>query len=74
MSKNKILIVLFAFAFSLNAFAQPQGMIIDQVAAVVGGKVVLKSDIESQYHQYISQGNYGDSSLRCKILDQLRSE
>ncbi len=58
-------------AQTLAAFAQPQGSVIDQVAAVVGAKVVLKSDIESQYHQYLQQGNYGDSTLRCKILDQL---
>ena len=71
MSKNKIPLFVVAFLFSLPTFAQPSGSVIDQVAAVVGGKVVLKSDIESQYHQYITQGNYADSTLKCKILDQL---
>lgn len=71
MSKNKILFIALAFALSLTAGAQPQGTMVDQVAAVVGGKIVLRSDIESQYRQYLQQGNYADSSLRCKILDQL---
>lgn len=71
MLKNKLLLPVFLIAGTLSAFAQPQGVIIDQVAAVVGAKIVLKSDIESQYQQFIQQGNYGDSTLRCKILDQM---
>ena len=71
MLRNRILLFVIAFLFSINTFAQPPGLIIDQVAAIIGGKVVLKSDIESQYHQYIAQGNYADTTLKCKILDQL---
>ncbi len=71
MSKNKLLLLVFLFTNIAFAVAQPQGVVIDQVAAVVGGKIVLKSDIEAQYQQFIQQGNYGDSLLRCKILDQL---
>lgn len=70
MLRNRVLVFIL-IAVSFHTYAQPPGTIIDQVAAVVGGKIVLKSDIESQYHQFISQGNYADSTLRCKILDQL---
>ena len=58
-------------SFYCCACAQPTGKIIDQVAAVVGSKTVLKSEIEQQYHQFIQQGNYGNAELKCKILDQL---
>ena len=60
-------------SLSINNFANAQqpGNIIDQVAAVVGSKTVLKSEIEQQYHQFIQQGNYGNADLKCKILDQL---
>ncbi len=51
--------------------AAGQGGTIDQVAATVGNRIILKSDIETQYQQYISQGNYPDSFLKCRIIDQL---
>ncbi len=47
------------------------GGIIDRVAATVGNRIILKSDIETQYQQYIAQGNYPDSTLKCRILDHL---
>jgi peptidyl-prolyl cis-trans isomerase SurA len=60
-------IFLFAVLF---ASAQP-AKIIDQVAAVVGNKIILRSDIEQQYLQYIGQGNYANEKVQCDILDQL---
>ena len=66
--KNKFfLLFLMAVKF---ASAQP-GKIIDQVAAVVGNKIILRSDIEQQYIQYIGQGNYANEKVQCEILDQL---
>ena len=51
---------------------QSYGQTLDQVAAVVGSKIVLKSEIEQQNHQYLmQQGYYGETDIRCKILDQL---
>ncbi|HKR06215.1 MAG TPA: peptidylprolyl isomerase [Bacteroidia bacterium] len=55
---------------SLLLTAQP-GKVIDQVVAVVGNKIILKSDIEQQYLQYIGQGNYANEKVQCDILDQL---
>ncbi|WP_345230468.1 peptidylprolyl isomerase [Olivibacter ginsenosidimutans] len=45
--------------------------VIDKVAAVVGGNVVLQSDIDMQYAQYLSEGNQPDPGVRCMILEQL---
>jgi peptidyl-prolyl cis-trans isomerase SurA len=70
MLKNNIYTICFLLISAL-AGAQPSANIIDQVAAVVGSKIVLKSEIEQQYQQYIQQGNYGDPKLKCRILDQL---
>jgi peptidyl-prolyl cis-trans isomerase SurA len=45
--------------------------VIDQVMAVVGNKIIMKSDIEKQYIQYLAQsGGEGDQS-RCAIFDQI---
>ncbi|MEP7265736.1 MAG: peptidylprolyl isomerase, partial [Bacteroidota bacterium] len=54
-----------------TSVAQPAANVIDQVAAVVGSKIVLKSEIEQQYQQYLQQGNYAGTDIKCRILDQL---
>src|SRR5688572_16934089 len=60
---------LMIFITSVS-YSQPE-QIIDQVAAVVGGKTLLKSEIEAQYQQILSQGATEDPNLRCRIVDQL---
>lgn len=82
---NKILkyyiIMGFVFIQTLNAIAQEtnalsqvdDNQILDQVVAVVGSNVILKSEIETQYLQYRMQGFIEGSSqtLRCEILKDL---
>ncbi len=70
-SLSHFLTFIFIFTIlSIASTAQP-GKIIDQIAAVVGNKAILKSDIEQQYLQYIGQGNYANEKVQCDILDQL---
>ena len=63
--KNKILI----FLTLLLPMSQLQSQeVIDQVVAVVGNSHILKSDIESQYIQLMSQNYYSNSvDLKCEI-------
>ena len=70
MRGNKICFLLLLF-INCTVIAQVNSIVIDQVAAVVGSKTVLKSEIDQQYHQYIQQGNYADINVPCRILDQL---
>jgi peptidyl-prolyl cis-trans isomerase SurA len=52
--------------------ARSQEKLIDEVVGVVGGNVILFSDIETQYLQLKAQGNLlGGSQLRCQILESL---
>ncbi|MFI5219235.1 MAG: peptidylprolyl isomerase [Bacteroidia bacterium] len=51
-------------------FSQPS-KVIDMVAAVVGNKIIMKSDIEAQYVQYLGEGNYANENIKCGILDNL---
>ncbi len=45
--------------------------VIDQVVAVVGNSPILKSDIEGQYIQMMSQNYYSSSvDLKCEILEE----
>lgn len=52
--------------------AQPKdGVLVDQVAAVVGTNTILHSEIETQYLQLLPETSLRGNELRCKILDQL---
>jgi len=52
---------------------QTQDTVIDGVIAVVGGNMVLKSDIEGQYIQLRAQGiiKGTQEKVKCQILDKL---
>jgi peptidyl-prolyl cis-trans isomerase SurA len=69
--KNSFILLILLNSF--NGFSQPltKSNVVDQVAAVVGSNIILRSEIESQYQQYLQQGNYGNESVKCKILDQM---
>ena len=67
---NKIFAAAFILICSNTLIAQPTN-VIDQVVGVVGNKIVTLSDLESQYQQYIGQGNYGSNQARCDVLNQL---
>lgn len=62
---------LMVWCFS-PSFAQKTT--VDKVAAVVGGSVVLQSDIEMQYAQYLAQGNPADPSVKCYFIQQLLTQ
>ena len=53
------------FALSINAQS------IDKVEAVIGGEIVLTSDVESQYLQYLSQGNVNSEEVKCEIIEDI---
>ncbi|HNR20895.1 MAG: peptidylprolyl isomerase [Bacteroidetes bacterium] len=59
------------FFLALKLVAQPASNVIDQVAAVVGNKIITHSDVEAEYLQFVSGGNYGGNDVRCKIFEQL---
>ncbi len=68
--QNKIFTASLFLTISIPALAQPQN-VIDQVVGVVGNNIVMLSDLEQQYQQYLGQGNYGSNAVRCDVLDQL---
>ncbi|RYU86940.1 peptidylprolyl isomerase [Mucilaginibacter terrigena] len=54
--------------FIFLSFAQAQVRTLDKIAAVVGGSIVLQSDIELQYAQYLVSGQRPNPSVKCLIL------
>ncbi|EDM34387.1 peptidyl-prolyl cis-trans isomerase (survival protein) [Pedobacter sp. BAL39] len=53
----------------LNTQAQRQS--VDKVVAVLGSNVILLSDINQQYAQYLNSGNPSNESVKCLILREL---
>lgn len=74
MRKTTSIILLFTSVFlsGLKLQAQDDGKIlIDQVVAIVGGNVILYSDIENEYQQFLMQGNTKGRDAKCMILEEL---
>jgi len=72
---RNILIIIFLFIANctfLNAQSKSDS-IIDGIVGIVGGNVILLSDIENQYLQIRSQGNIQGtaSGLKCQIFENM---
>ena len=59
--------------FGLVAIAQPSpdGVVIDKIIAKVDDYIVLKSDLERSYLDYLSQGQARNEQAKCNILQSL---
>jgi peptidyl-prolyl cis-trans isomerase SurA len=68
---NKLLLLAVLSFFSIRTAAQPIDLVIDQVSAVVGSKILLKSEIEGQYEQLLTQGATAGDDLRCRLVEQM---
>ncbi len=82
MNVFKVISVLFIGLWFSNTAISQEGktigqiddsQILDQIVAVVGKNIILKSDIETQYLQYRMQGFIEGSSrtIKCDILKDL---
>ena len=64
---NSVFTILLALIFSVVGNAQS----IEKVEAVIGDEIVLTSEIESQYLQYLSQGGIKSLAIRCEVIEDL---
>ncbi len=71
MSKKLFLIVLTFTVVSI-ASAQPKNA--DKIVAILGENIILNSDVDGQYAQYIAQGAKDNGDLKCQILESLLSQ
>ena len=65
MNKLYYIIILVLTNFSLSAQS------IEKIEAVIGDEIILTSEIESQYLQYLSQGNASSNEIKCQIMEDL---
>ena len=64
---KRIILSVFLSFLSITSYTQ----IVDEIIAVVGDEVVLASDIETQYLQYLSQGYTDSEDVRCQIIEDV---
>ena len=60
-------ILMFLLFVNCAVFAQS----IDKIEAIVGSEILLTSDIENQYNQFLSQGIINTGDVRCDIIKDL---
>ena len=65
MTKISYIIILAVFNLPLL------GQSVDKIEAVLGNEIILTSEIESQYLQYLSEGNINSLEIRCQIIEDL---
>jgi peptidyl-prolyl cis-trans isomerase SurA len=65
--------ILLTIIFSLNlatGFSQSKKVLADKIIAVVGNKIIMKSDLESAIQEMISQGVEPPADVNCLLLEQ----
>ena len=70
--KNKkiIALLLLIVIFSVQNI-KAQDKIIDQIVAVVGGNIVLKSDVEELYMMRQMEGYFTEGDMKCEICEDI---
>ncbi len=70
---RKFTVLILCFAISVFT-ASGQKKSLDKVAAVVGSSIILNSDIEREYDNYLVQGNQPNPTIKCQVLQQLLTQ
>lgn len=77
MTLKKVYYILAIFAcffiaeLNLEAQENEKGILIDEVVAVVGDKIIMHSDIETQYLQMQAQGIAANKDFKCQLFEEL---
>ena len=69
-----IQLTLFTLCVAFLQPSQAQDQIIDEIVAIVGDNIILRSDLESQRLQALEQGITIDEDVYCFIMDKLLFE
>lgn len=63
--------IIFTMTIMGVVSAQPEGVKIDGVIAIVGKNSILLSEVEAQYLQLLVQGETPGDEVKCKIIEEL---
>jgi len=54
-----------------SAYAQDTGFVVDKIIAKVDNYIVLKSELETAYQAYLTEGNPQSQEARCELFNRL---
>lgn len=74
MIRKLIGLFILSGVIALSNQTMAQDKVVDQIVAVVGKNIILKSDIESMYQQQQAQGITTEGDMKCEILENLLVE
>ncbi len=60
---------ILALIMLVNTFVTAQDKVVDQIVAIVGGNIILKSDIERMNMDQQAQGITSEGDMKCEILE-----
>jgi peptidyl-prolyl cis-trans isomerase SurA len=71
-TKCKHYLAILCLLLMHTALVPPsQGTLVDKVIAEVGDQILLQSELETAYQQYLRQGGEEAPDLKCKILEYM---
>lgn len=67
----KAVTLMLATAICLSLPAQDKGMVVDRIIAKVDDKIILQSELEAAYLQFLSSGQVNPGTSKCNIFESL---
>src|SRR5687767_10397057 len=72
---NSGCVLMFAALFAISSLtAQAQdnnGFVVDEIIAKVDNYIVMKSDLDKAYQEYLANGASASQELKCQLLAML---
>ena len=71
---RRILPLLILSLLSISSYAQSARVLADKIIAIVGDKIVLKSDLVNYIDDMKRQGNEIPANAECMLLDKMMQD
>ncbi len=68
---KSLLVVALLMAAQPVLSQQPKGQVLDKIVSKVDNYIVLKSEVDRTYLEYLSRGEKGGTAIKCKIMENL---
>src|SRR5271170_8460338 len=70
--------IVFSLLFALSVHGQEvkdakeeNGFVLDKIIGKVDNYIVLKSELEAAYQNYLTEGNPGSDQAKCSLLNRM---
>lgn len=68
---KSLVLLLLCSILGHGAFAQNKEVVVDKIVAKVDNYIILKSELEKMYLDYLSKGELMGANAKCQILESL---